>query len=69
MPYKFNPFTGSLDYYKNGSGGSSSDNFSYTYIITGNTVTVPVNQQMLHIGPITVDGTLVIDGTIEEVIS
>lgn len=67
MPYKLNPFTGTLDFYKTSSSASSSDNFSYDYIQTGVTVTIPTNQQMLYVGPITIDGTLIVDGKSIEV--
>lgn len=68
MGFKFNPLTGQLDLV--GSGGTTSpQNFSYSTIVTGSTVIVPQYQQMLYVGPITVDGTLVIDGDIIEVIS
>ncbi len=68
MSFKFNPITGQLDLV--GSGSSiAPDNFSYSTVVTGSTVTIPINQQMLYVGPLTIDGTLVVDGAAIEVIS
>lgn len=66
MSFKFNPITGLLDLVNQ---STSTQNFSYNKIVTGQTVTIPENQQMLYVGPITIDGTLVIDGQAIEVIS
>ena len=69
MGFKFNPLTGQLDLVGTSTGSASPDNFSYSYIAGSTTVTIPENQQMLYVGPITIDGTLVINGTAIEVIS
>ena len=55
MPYKFNPFTGNLDFFK-------KNNFSYETISSGYQIQIPVDQQMIVYKDITVDGTLVVDG-------
>jgi hypothetical protein len=47
---------------------SSPDNFSYKTIPTGSTITIPVNQQMLHTGDLTIDGTLFINGEVSQVV-
>lgn len=57
MGIKLNPFTGKLDLVS-----EEVDNFSYNYIITGSTTTIPENQQMLVYEEITIDGVLNIDG-------
>ena len=65
MPLKLNPITGKLDLV--GSGGSptpSPDNFSYDFIPTGATVTIPLYQQMIVSQNIQVDGTLIMNGTL-----
>lgn len=65
MSIRFNPFTNTFDFV--GTGGSSSpDNFSYQRIETGETVTIPTNQEMIVDGPVTLDGTLVVDGVVTE---
>lgn len=62
MAFKYNPTTGELDFVVN-----IQDNFSYRTIVAGKTVTIPVNQLMTFVAPLTVDGTLNIDGEIYEV--
>lgn len=57
MSFKFNPFTGTLDLV-------TPPNFSYDKILTGSTVTIPLNQQMVVSETIEIDGTLVLDGTL-----
>jgi len=44
------------------SGGGGEDHFSYKVVVTGKSVTVPENQQMVVSGGITIDGELVLDG-------
>lgn len=41
---------------------AATDNFSYNNIVSGKTVTIPENQQMIVHGGITIDGTLVENG-------
>lgn len=60
--YKLNVLTGLFDLVGTGSSGPSTPNFSYTYIPAGQTITIPVNQQMIVLGGITIDGNLIIDG-------
>lgn len=67
--FDFNPITGRLDLVGTGGSTSTTQNFSYSRITTGNTVTIPEYQQMLFVGNLTIDGTLVIDGEAIEVIS
>ena len=43
---------------RSGGGSGGADNFSYTLVPDGETVTVPLNQQMIVVGGIEVDGTL-----------
>lgn len=57
MPWKFNPFTGELDFV-------TSENFSYETIASGNTVTVEANQQMIVYDSIVIDGTLSVEGQV-----
>lgn len=64
MAFKFNPITGNLDLVETSSSSSSSDNFSYEYIVTGVTITIPQYQQMLLMDDITIDGELIIEGTL-----
>jgi hypothetical protein len=45
-----------------GGGGSGSGNFSWKTIPSGQTVTIPDNQQMLVAGGINLDGGLILDG-------
>jgi len=42
----------------------TEDNFSYTKIVSGSTVTIPLNQQMLYDGDLIIEGTLIVDGAI-----
>jgi len=44
------------------SGSSAPENFSYITVTTGSTVTIPINQQMLYEGDLTIDGDLIVDG-------
>lgn len=46
MSFKFNPFTGTLDLVSS-SVGSSTNNFSYNYIIINTTLIIPIYQQMV----------------------
>lgn len=62
MAFVFNPTTGNLDVVV-----KDAENFSYRNIIDGKTVIVPVNQLMTFVAPLTVNGTLTIDGEIYEV--
>jgi hypothetical protein len=43
-------------------GGGGDDNFSYKVVVTGKSVTVPANQQMVVSGGITIDGELILNG-------
>ena len=43
-------------------GGATVDNFSYTEILSSETLTIPSRQQMLLSGGLTLDGALVLDG-------
>ncbi len=60
--YKLNVLTGLFDLVGDGSSTPSPPNFSYKYIPSGESVTIPVNQQMIVLGGIVVDGELIIDG-------
>ncbi len=62
MSFKFNPITGLLDLVN-----ETTQNFSYKKIVTGQTVTIPENQQMIYVGTIEIDGTLIINGDAIEV--
>jgi len=55
---KFNPIGPPFDFTGQGGGTSSPDNFSYYKVTSGRTVTIPVNQEMLFKGVLTVYGTL-----------
>lgn len=43
---------------RSGGGGAAADNFSYTFIPDGESVTIPTNQQMLVVGGVDVEGEL-----------
>lgn len=55
MGIKFNPLPKEFDLV-------NPDNFSYNNIVTGKSLKIPNNQQMIIYEEITIDGTLVIDG-------
>ena len=40
----------------------TNNNFSYRIVAVASTLTIPINQQMLVVGPVEVDGILNIDG-------
>lgn len=63
MAFKFNPFTGTLDVVD-----PNDPNFSYLKVSEGESVLVPANQQMLFDGIITVDGTLEVDGEVNQIV-
>jgi hypothetical protein len=42
----------------------AADNFSYKKVVSGSTVTIPINQQMIYSGDLVVDGDLIINGEI-----
>lgn len=44
------------------TSSSTPDNFSYKVIASATSVTIPINQQMIVIDSITVDGTLITNG-------
>jgi hypothetical protein len=44
------------------SGGAATNNFSYTEVLSSETLTISVRQQMLLSGGLTLDGALVLDG-------
>lgn len=60
--FKFNPFTGTLDIV--GGGTDSSYNFSFQLIIETMTLTVPEHQQMTVQQSLTVQGQLIVDGSV-----
>lgn len=63
MPFKFNPFTGTLDLVNTSTGGSSTDHHaSWKEIQTSQTVTVSQYKQMIVFGEFIQDGTLYVDG-------
>jgi hypothetical protein len=62
MAFKLNPLTGQLDLV--GSATPAPENFSYETVALGVTVTIPIYQQMIVQGAITIIGTLVINGTL-----
>lgn len=64
MAFKFNPFTGTLDLVGSGGSSPSADNFSYNVVASLTTVTIPTNQQMVVVGPISIDGVLNVDGNL-----
>jgi len=65
MSVKFNPIGPPFDFTGKGQAPSvRADNFSYTTVILGKTVTVPVNQQMLFKGVMIVRGLLINRGQI-----
>lgn len=66
MSFKFNIFSGTFDIVGQSSSGPSANNFSYIKIPQGKTVVVPQNEQMLFVGPITIDGTLRVIGEIRD---
>jgi len=51
----------------NSGGGGSGDGLMPYYIPVGETYTIPENRQGLFVLPITIDGTLEIDGILVEV--
>lgn len=69
MGFKINPLTGALDVVNN-SSTSASNNFSYKVILNGQTLTIPINQQMVLYGDLEIqgDGELVLDNNSEVVI-
>lgn len=56
MSFKFNPFTGNLDYV------SRENNFSFDNIPLDTAIVIPLNQQMIVYGNIVIVGTLEING-------
>lgn len=63
MPYKFNPFTGTLDLVNTtGAIIASILHFSFKRIIASSTVTILTNEQMIVVDEIEVLGQLNIDG-------
>lgn len=44
------------------SSGGGENNFGYTEILSSETLTIPVRQQMILAGGLTLDGTLVLGG-------
>lgn len=62
MAFRFNPITGQLDIV--GASTGSSDNFSYETVPIGDTVTIPINQQMIVNGVEIVEGTLIVIGSL-----
>lgn len=67
MSIKFNPFTGNFDFVGNGTGSTSPENFSYKEIASGETVEIPVRQQMLVDGHVRVLGHLSVNGELIDV--
>lgn len=63
MAFKFNPFTGTLDIVE-----PNDPKFSYLAILTGESVLIPVGQQMLFDGHLLIDGTLEVDGEVNQIV-
>ena len=70
MGFKFNPFTGSFDVVVNGSNGNTlprpngEENFSFNYVESGMTLTIPIYQQMIIMGDIDIHGDVDLVGEI-----
>lgn len=65
MPYVFNPFTGTLDYFKSASMVSDKDFHSGFYNIpSSDSVTIEENKQSVTFGLLTLDGELLIEGEV-----
>lgn len=62
MSVTFNPFTGNFDFVGTGSPSTSADNFSYHTIPASSLITIPINQQMIVVDGLDVEGELIIDG-------
>lgn len=67
MPLKLNPVTGALDLV-NADQAAAPPNFSYLVVENGETIEVPVGQQMIVDGPIEVDGELSVSGRVSELV-
>lgn len=67
MSYKFNPLTGKLDYVSSGSGGGSFSGDIHSgidHILAVETVTIAERKQMVIFDTLTIEGNLIIDGTL-----
>ncbi len=63
MPYVFNPFTGTLDYFKSASMVIDKDFHSGFYnIASSESVTIEENKQSVTFGQLTLDGELLVEG-------
>jgi hypothetical protein len=63
MPYAFNPFTGTLDYFRAGSSGTSSDFQSGYYFVPSSTsIEIQENKQSTTWGMLDVEGTILVEG-------
>lgn len=63
MPYVFNPFTGTLDYFKSASMVNDKDFHSGFYkILSSELVTIEENKQSVTFDLLTLDGELVVEG-------
>ena len=63
MPYVFNPFTGTLDYFKSASMVSDKDFHSGFYNIpSSESVTIEENKQSVTFGQITLEGEVLVEG-------
>jgi len=67
MSFKLNPLTGALDLVGKGGDVTLDQGFSYVSIPTGQTVTIPLNQQMLYKGDIRVVGDFIVRGESRQV--
>lgn len=67
MSWKFNPFTGNLDISGSGSSTPQPPNFSYKLVDTGETIEIPLNQQMLVDGHTRVLGHLLVNGELRDI--
>jgi hypothetical protein len=63
MAFKFNPFTGTLDYYEKSTlPPSQESHFNFYQVDAIDTVTVKAGQENVITSPQIIDGILIIDG-------
>jgi hypothetical protein len=63
MPYAFNPFTGTLDYFRSGSTGTSTDFQSGYYVIdSSQSIEIPEKKQSTTWGMLSLEGTMLVEG-------
>jgi hypothetical protein len=67
MPFKFNPFTGQLDFYQSSSESTFENAAFYDIIEVGDEIVVPENKFLMFSGSLILEGDLEINGKLVEV--